>query len=255
MTPISFIKTFLESEDKIIDGYKYHFDNIHEKPKDGGLIYFDVYVSLPKKGQSYTMTKIIDDVNLIMGNLSKYFGENIAFSPQILIDDEFFFGKDNNVYVSPEKKLSIIEMLNNNYQNMYFQNWGDKYSMRFYFLNPEKVNNNFKMFEQPYIDSNISVNLFIKVFDIKKIISEKETIDLIPDPKKLDDLSSAIWHLLVEKNVDEISNFIESILEDEMNINDSSLFFDINFKIYQIDGIDVFTSYAPTTFDDTLFIS
>ena len=79
----SFAKKFLMSQPFFEDGFEYQFISV--EPDSDWAIKFTVNVLLPKKGQSFVVEKFSYDIGVIIENASRYIGEGISYTENILV--------------------------------------------------------------------------------------------------------------------------------------------------------------------------
>jgi hypothetical protein len=112
-------KKYLMSQQFIVDGFEYQFISVEP---EGGIdqdnIQFTVNVLLPKKGQSYLTEKFSRDILDIFEKLWKFLDKQFSYYEYILVD-----GKEaEEIYISPEDQIEIIESLNGNIQTVKVKN-------------------------------------------------------------------------------------------------------------------------------------
>ena len=101
---VSIVKKFLMSQPFFEDGFEYQFISV--EPDSDWAIKFTVNVLLPKKGQSFVVEKFSYDIGTIIENASRYIGEGVSYTENILIEGKPI--PENGMYINPEDCDEII---------------------------------------------------------------------------------------------------------------------------------------------------
>ena len=229
---IDILKKILLSKPFFNDGIEYQFIDIEEPTISyhsarGQKLYIDavikVNVVLPKKGQSYILEVIEQNIDKIIHNLFKYTGTKIKYKLNILVD-----GKEPlSVFISDEKIKEITESISEIIKIVRIENYNIYFNISLY---PHRKN--FYAMDDNYFD----INFLYKINNIfnkgKKVILKDEF---------LDEFAGNINEYLMESDEfrEDLQDILYNILEPELKIYNSDVYIQPNYYIHSIDGIEV----------------
>jgi hypothetical protein len=245
----SIVKKFLMSQPFFEDGFEYQFISV--EPDEDWAIKFTVNVLLPKKGQSFVVEKFSHDIASIIENASKYIGEGISYTENILIEGKPI--PENGVYINLEDSDEIIRSLNENVRQVTLSNNKDvsDVSARISFYRNKDRDKFYLMDSHQYID-------FFIIYDIGRIEYNNTPVRI--SEKMFDDFGEVFNEKLQNSNRfrDELQDIIYSVLEPSIKINNIDVFINTDYWINKIDGMEALstgnsykTEFIPEMFIQT----
>jgi hypothetical protein len=245
----SIVKKFLMSQPFFEDGFEYQFISV--EPDEDWAIKFTVNVLLPKKGQSFVVEKFSHDIASIIENASKYIGEGISYTENILIEGKPI--PENGVYINVEDSNEIIRSLNENVRQVTLSNNKDVSDVRarISFYRNKDRDKFYLMDSHQYID-------FFIIYDIGRIEYNNTPVRI--SEKMFDDFGEVFNEKLQNSNRfrDELQDIIYSVLEPSIKINNIDVFINAQYWINKIDGMEALstgnsykTEFIPEMFIQT----
>jgi hypothetical protein len=234
------VKKHLLSQPFYKDDFEYQFVKV-EVDDDFGVDLV-VNVILPKKGQSFIVEKFSFDIENIMVNISKYFGENIPYMEHILVDGRPV--QKNGIYINPEDSKEIIKSLNENVKEVTLSNNKDisavesKISFR-----PQKSGRFYSTDNYHYVSIHLDYNLSNLRFN-----GEPVNVNI----KKLDEFADVFNEKLQDSDRfrDKLQEIIHLILEPSLKMEQIEVYINVEFWIDRVDGMEV---NANGVIDETNF--
>jgi hypothetical protein len=224
------IKKYLSSQIFVEDGFKYVFNDIHEKD---GAVFMTVDVILPNPNQSWVESKFSFDIQNILHALQGFIGEGFSVSIKTTLN-----GKDvedyGYCYVSPEKQFEILESLNSQISKVtLIQKMG---KTEFNVSWKRNKNRNYSL-DDSYFGFYFYLDLYDLNFNGKSV---KPNMDMI------DDLAGTLGENLLDTDSfrEKAENIIYTVLEPEIRIRDvDDCYIQLYTYVNKIDGIEV----SPTS--------
>lgn len=228
------------------DGFIYTFEEVTSSESDD-LLTIIVNVTLPNKNQSYAVPKFSHDINKFMSDYAKYFDKLFSIELLILVE-----GQDvDGVYINPEL---LYEIKNT------FDQTVKKISFTPSYGNPSKLPLSFEIdflfakfsffrYEDEYLTFNFPMNIKNIHFGDKRMDTENF------DKEKLSMLSGYLNDTIIDGSElrEKLEDSLYEILEPQLKIGDSELYYNANTYVIQIDGKPVNTIWGDYKFSD--FIS
>lgn len=229
------------------DGFIYTFEEVTSSESDD-LLTIIVNVTLPNKNQSYAVPKFSHDINKFMRDYAKYFDKSFSIKLLILVD-----GKDvDGVYINPE---TLFEVKNT------FDQTVKKISFTPSYGNPSKLPLSFEIDFLPsrkknfFTEEDVNLNFNLPM-NIKNIYFGDKRMDTENfDKEKLSMLSGYLNDTIIDGSElrEKMENTLYDILEPQLKLGDSELYYTANTYVMQIDGKPVNTIWGDYKFSD--FIS
>jgi len=225
----SIVKKFLMSQPFFEDGFEYQFISV--EPDSDWAIKFTVNVLLPKKGQSFVVEKFSYDIGIIIENASRYIGEGISYTENILVEGRPI--PEYGVYINEEDCDEIIRSLNENVKQVTLSNDKDVSDVRAKIsIYPNKERNKFYLMDaHQYID-------FFLIYDIGRIEYNNTPVRI--SEKMFDDFGDVFNEKLQNSSRfrDELQDIIYRVLEPSIKIEDLEVYINAQYWINKIDGME-----------------
>jgi hypothetical protein len=221
------IKKYLSSKIFVEDGFKYVFDDIHEKH---GAVFMTVDVTLPNPNQSWVESRFSFDIQNILHVLERFIGEGFSVSIKTTIN-----GRDTKdykyCYVSPEKQIELLDALNSQISKLTLIK-----------KNNDKTEFNVSWKQNKNRNYDLSDNYFGFYFYLELYNFKFNGESVTPNMDMIDDLAGALrenlWDLDSFKEKGE--DIIYIILEPEIQIrNIDDCYITFYTYVSKIDGIEV----------------
>lgn len=233
-------KKFLMSEPFFKDGFEYQFISV--EPDSDWAIKFTVNVLLPKKGQSFVVDKFSYDIGDIIENASRYIGESISYTENILVEGKHI--PENGVYINPEDCDEIIRSLNENVRQVTLSNNKDVSDVRarISFSRNKDRNKFYTMDSHQYID-------FYLIYNIGRIEYNNTPVRI--SEKMFDDFGEVFNEKLQDSTRfrDMLQDIIYTVLEPSIKIGYVDIFINAQYWIHKIDGMEVLVYGNSTNYD------
>jgi hypothetical protein len=241
---LKFAKKFLMSEPFYNDGFEYQIISVEDDSYNA--IKFTVNVLLPKKGQSFVVEKFSYDIRDIIEDMSKFLGQEVSYSEKILVE-----GKEApKLYINPEDCDEIIKALNENVKHVVMSNDRDVSSVRTNIsFSPNKDRDKFYL-----IDDHLYIDIFLK-YSISNF--EYNDVPVNVNLKKIDEFAEVFNEKLQnsERFRMKLDDIIYRVLEPSFHIEFIELYYNAQYWINKVDGIEVHStgnSYT-TDFSEDMF--
>lgn len=227
-------KKFLLSQSYVENGFEYQFISVE---LDDTIIDFTVNVVLPKKGQSFVVVTFSDDISNIITNISKHFGEKIAYMEHILVDGRPV--PKDGVYINPEDCDEIIHALNENIKYISVTNNGihtDRFSVGANIsFTPQKRSEFYSMDSHQYINIYLTYNLSNIKIDGNPVELDMKMVDEFAEVynEKLQDSDSFLTRL---------QDIIYRVLEPSLKIEDLEIYYNPFYWIGKVEGMETNTN-------------
>jgi hypothetical protein len=241
---LKFAKKFLMSEPFYNDGFEYQIISVEDDSYNA--IKFTVNVLLPKKGQSFVVEKFSYDIRDIIEDMSKFLGQGVSYSEKILVE-----GKEApKLYINPEDCDEIIKALNENVKHVVMSNDRDVSSVRTNIsFSPNKDRDKFYL-----IDDHQYIDIFLK-YSISNF--EYNDVPVNVNLKKIDEFAEVFNEKLQnsERFRMKLDDIIYRVLEPSFHIEFIEVYYNAQYWINKVDGIEVHStgnSYT-TDFSEDMF--
>ena len=241
---LKFAKKFLMSEPFYNDGFEYQIISVEDDSYNA--IKFTVNVLLPKKGQSFVVEKFSYDIRDIIEDMSKFLGQEVSYSEKILVE-----GKEApKLYINPEDCDEIIKALNENVKHVVMSNDRDVSSVRTNIsFSPNKDRDKFYL-----IDDHQYIDIFLK-YSISNF--EYNDVPVNVNLKKIDEFAEVFNEKLQnsERFRMKLDDIIYRVLEPSFHIEFIEVYYNAQYWINKVDGIEVHStgnSYT-TDFSEDMF--
>jgi hypothetical protein len=225
----SIVKKFLMSQPFFEDGFEYQFISV--EPDSDWAIKFTVNVLLPKKGQSFVVEKFSYDIGVIIENASRYIGEGISYTENILVEGRPI--PENGMYINPEDCDEIIRSLNENVKQVTLSNDKDVSDVRARIsFSRNKERDKFYL-----MDSHHYMDFFLR-YSIGRIEYNNTPVRI--NQKMFDDFGEVFNEKLQNSSRfrDELQDIIYRVLEPSIKIEDLEVYINAQYWINKIDGME-----------------
>jgi hypothetical protein len=233
-------KKFLMSQPFFEDGFEYQFISV--EPDSDWAIKFTVNVLLPKKGQSFVVEKFSYDISGIIDNTSKYIGEGISYTENILVEGKPI--PENGLYINEEDCDEIIRSLNENIKQVTLSNSHDVSEVRagISFSRNKNRKKFYLMDSHQYID-------FFLIYNIGRIEYNGTAVRI--NQKMFDDFGEVFNEKLQESTRfrDKLQDIIYTVLEPSIKIDNIDVFINAQYWLNKIDGMEVIVDGYSTKYD------
>ena len=233
-------KKFLMSQPFFEDGFEYQFISV--EPDEDWAIKFTVNVLLPKKGQSFVVEKFSYDIGVIIENASRYIGEGISYTEDILVEGRPI--PENGTYINNEDCDEIIRSLNENVRQVTLSNNKDVSDVRarISFSRNKDRNKFYTMDSHQYID-------FYLIYNIGRIEYNNTPVRI--SEKMFDDFGEVFNEKLQDSTRfrDMLQDIIYTVLEPSIKIGYVDIFINAQYWIHKIDGMEVLVDGNSTNYD------
>jgi hypothetical protein len=235
----SIVKKFLMSQPFFEDGFEYQFISV--EPDSDWAIKFTVNVLLPKKGQSFVVEKFSYDIGVIIENASRYIGEGISYTENILVEGRPI--PENGVYINDEDCDEIIRSLNENVKQITLSNDKDVSDISAkisFYRNREKIF--YSMDVHEYID-------FYLRYDISRIEYNNTPVRI---SEKMFDKFGEVFNDKLQDSTrfrDGLQDIIYRVLEPSIKIQDIEVYINAQYWIDKIDGMEVLVDGNSTIYE------
>lgn len=246
---IKFVKKFLMSEPFYEDGFEYQFISV--EPDEDLAIKFIVNVILPKRGQSFVVNKFSDDISDIIENASKYIGNGISYTERILVEGKPF--PEEGLYINDEDCDEIIRALNENVKYVRVSNDRDISSVRANIsFSRNKERKKFYL-----MDAHQFIDIFLK-YNISNF--EYNDVPVNVNLKTIDDFAEVFNEKLQNSDMfrDKLQDIIYRVLEPSLQIKNIDVYYNAQYWINKVEGIEVHstgnsftTDFTPEMFNQT----
>lgn len=244
-----FAKKFLMSEPFYNDGFEYQFISVEPDLYDA--IKFTVNVLLPNKGQSFVVEKFSYDIQSIVENASKFIGQNITYFETILVEGKPI--PEYGVYVNDEDCNEILRALNENVKHVQVSNDRDVSSVRANIsFSRNKERNKFYL-----MDSHQYIDIFLK-YNISNF--EYNDVPVNVNLKTIDEFAEVFNEKLQNSDRfrDKLQDIIYRVLEPSFHIEFLEVYYNAQYWIDKVEGIEVHstgnsftTDFTPEMFNQT----
>ena len=235
---LKFAKKFLMSEPFYNDGFEYQIISVEDDSYNA--IKFTVNVLLPKKGQSFVVEKFSYDIRDIIEDMSKFLGQGVSYSEKILVE-----GKEApKLYINPEDCDEIIKALNENVKHVVMSNDRDVSSVRTNIsFSPNKDRDKFYL-----IDDHQYIDIFLK-YSISNF--EYNDVPVNVNLKKIDEFAEVFNEKLQnsERFRMKLDDIIYRVLEPSFHIEFIEVYYNAQYWINKVDGIEVHSTGSGYTTD------
>lgn len=241
---LKFAKKFLMSEPFYNDGFEYQIISVEDDSYNA--IKFTVNVLLPKKGQSFVVEKFSYDIRDIIEDMSKFLGQEVSYSEKILVE-----GKEApKLYINPEDCDEIIKALNENVKHVVMSNDRDVSSVRTNIsFSPNKDRDKFYL-----IDDHQYIDIFLK-YSISNF--EYNDVPVNVNLKKIDEFAEVFNEKLQnsERFRMKLDDIIYRVLEPSFHIEFIEVYYNAQYWIDKVDGIEVHSmgDSRTTDFSEDMF--
>jgi hypothetical protein len=246
---IKFVKKFLMSEPFYEDGFEYQFISV--EPDEDLAIKFIVNVILPKRGQSFVVNKFSNDISDIIENASKYIGNGISYTERILVEGKPF--PEEGLYINDEDCDEIIRALNENVKYVRVSNDRDISSVRANIsFSRNKERKKFYL-----LDAHQYIDIFLK-YNISNF--EYNDVPVNVNLKTIDDFAEVFNEKLQNSDMfrDKLQDIIYRVLEPSLQIKNIDVYYNAQYWINKVEGIEVHstgnsftTDFTPEMFNQT----
>ena len=246
---IKFAKKFLMSEPFYEDGFEYQFISV--EPDEDLAIKFIVNVILPKRGQSFVVNKFSDDISDIIENASKYIGNGISYTERILVEGKPF--PEEGLYINDEDCDEIISALNENVKYVRVSNDRDISSVRANIsFSRNKERKKFYL-----MDAHQFIDIFLR-YNISNF--EYNDVPVNVNLKTIDDFAEVFNEKLQNSDMfrDKLQDIIYRVLEPSLHIKNIDVYYNAQYWINKVEGIEVHstgnsftTDFTPEMFNQT----
>lgn len=246
---IKFVKKFLMSEPFYEDGFEYQFISV--EPDKGSAIKFIVNVILPKRGQSFVVNKFSNDISDIIENASKYIGNGISYRERILVEGKPF--PEEGLYINDEDCDEIIRALNENVKYVRVSNDRDISSVRANIsFSRNKERKKFYL-----MDAHQFIDIFLR-YNISNF--EYNDVPVNVNLKTIDDFAEVFNEKLQNSDMfrDKLQDIIYRVLEPSLHIKNIDVYYNVQYWINKVEGIEVHstgnsftTDFTPEMFNQT----
>jgi len=243
---LKFAKKFLMSEPFYNDGFEYQIISVEDDSYNA--IKFTVNVLLPKKGQSFVVEKFSYDIRDIIEDMSKFLGQGVSYSEKILVEGKPF--PEEGLYINDEDCDEIIKALNENVKHVVMSNDRDVSSVRTNIsFSPNKDRDKFYL-----IDDHQYIDIFLK-YSISNF--EYNDVPVNVNLKKIDEFAEVFNEKLQnsERFRMKLDDIIYRVLEPSFHIEFIEVYYNAQYWINKVDGIEVHStgnSYT-TDFSEDMF--
>lgn len=246
MTVLKIMEKDLQDRSFENDGFIYTFQKVESEESDDTLIII-VNVTLPNKNQSYAVPKFSYDIHKFMRDYSNYFDKPFSIKLLILVE-----GKDvDGVYINPETLYEIKNTFDQTVKKISFTpSYGNPsklpLSFEIDFLPSQKK---FFYTQEDTLNFNLPMNIKNIYFGDKRIDTENF------DEQKLSMFSGYMNDTIIDGSElrEKMENTLHDILEPQLKLGDSELYYNTSTYVIQIDGKPVNTIWGDYKFSD--FIS
>ena len=227
---IKIVKKFLLSQSYTENGFEYQFISVE---LDDEIIDFTVNVVLPKKGQSFIVDTFSNDISNIITNISKHFGEKIAYMEHILVDGRP--APKDGLYINPEDCDEIIRALNENVKYVTVKNDGidtNRFSVGANIsFKPQKRINFYSM------DADQYINIYL-TYSLSNIKIDGNPVEL--DMKMVDEFAEVFNEKLQDSEsfLNRVQDIIYRLLEPSLKIEDLEVYYNPFYWIDKVEGME-----------------
>lgn len=237
---VKIAKKFLMSGPFYNDGFEYQFISVEDDLY--GAIKFTVNVLLPKKGQSFVVEKFSYDIADIIENMSKFIGQGFSYSENIIVEGKPFI--ENGLYINDEDCDEIIRALNENVKHVEVSNDRNISSVRAnisFFRNKER-----KRFY--LMDAHQYIDFFLR-YNISNI--EYNDVPVNVNLKTIDEFAEVFNEKLQNSDRfrDKLQDIIYRVLEPSFHIEFLEVYYNAQYWIDKVDGIEVHSTGNSFTTD------
>ena len=252
MKYLKLAKRFLQNKTFDKNGYEYVFNDVTPLKDFDESYKFEVKVKLPKKGQSYVAEKFSQDISNIIDMLFDFIGERFSYSVRLEIDtdDE---GGIPDVYITEEKKLQILDTFNKKYSKVVFpfDDFDAHLIFNLYFFNSEVFGR--EMFTADSQSEEIYVNVYFKVTSIE-MEQDGEIYEIKPRLNQINEIAGVLTSAMYENNTSsDIEEDLYNILEGELQISNSDIYFSATLSCKFIDGVETKPDWRLPNFKKEMF--
>lgn len=243
MTLLQVMEKDLQGRSFENDGFIYTFQKVKSEESDDTLVIV-VNVTLPNKHQSYAVPKFSQDINKFMRDYSNYFDKPFSIKLLILVDGEDVDG----VYINPETLYEIKKNFQETIKKVSYRTVSEAIPVSFEveFLSPRS---SFFRFEDEYLNFSFPMNIKNIYLDNKKINTDNF------DKQKLSNFSGYLNDSVIDESElrEKMEDKLYTILEPQLKIEHTDLYYNANTIVSQIDGKDVHVIWGNNKLSD--FIS
>ena len=188
------------------------------------------------------MDKFSYDIGDIIENASRYIGESISYTENILVEGKHI--PENGVYINPEDCDEIIRSLNENVKQVTLSNDKDVSDVRAkisFYRNKER-NKFYLMDAHQYID-------FFLIYNIGRIEYNNTPVRI--SEKMFDNFGEVFNEKLQDSSRfrDELQDIIYRVLEPSIKIENIEVYINARYWINKIDGMEVLAHGNSTNYD------
>ena len=220
------IKRYLSSQTFIEDGFRYDFNDIHEKD---GVVFLTVAVTLPEPNQSWVASKFSFDIQNILYGLQRFIGEGFSTSYKTTLN-----GRDvkdyNYCYVSSEKQIELLDALNSQISKLTLIQKGVRTEFNISWR--RNKNRNYDL-----DDTYFGFYFYLDLYNFKF-----NDIPVKPNMDMIDDLAGTMGENLLDSDSfkERAEGIIYTVLEPEIQIKEiDDCYIQLYTHVSKIDGIEV----------------
>ena len=242
-------KKFLMSQPFYNDGFEYQFVSVEDDLYDS--IKFTVNVLLPKKGQSFVVEKFSYDIADIIENMSKFIGQGVSYSENIIVEGRT--SPEEGLYLNDEDCDEIIRALNENVKYVEVSNDKDTSSVRANIsFSRNKERKKFYL-----MDAHQYIDIFLK-YNISNF--EYNDVPVNVNLKTIDEFAEVFNEKLQNSDRfrDKLQDIIYRVLEPSLQIEYLEVYYNAQYWIDKVEGIEVHstgnsftTDFTPEMFNQT----
>jgi hypothetical protein len=246
---VKIAKKFLMSGPFYNDGFEYQFISVEDDLYDA--IKFTVNVLLPKKGQSFVVEKFSYDIADIIENMSKFIGQGVSYSENIIVEGRT--SPEEGLYLNDEDCDEIIRALNENVKYVEVSNDKDTSSVRANIsFSRNKERNKFYL-----MDAHQYIDIFLK-YNISNF--EYNDVPVNVNLKTIDEFAEVFNEKLQNSDRfrDKLQDIIYRVLEPSLQIEYLEVYYNAQYWIDKVEGIEVHstgnsftTDFTPEMFNQT----
>jgi hypothetical protein len=246
---VKIAKKFLMSGPFYNDGFEYQFISVEDDLYDA--IKFTVNVLLPKKGQSFVVEKFSYDIADIIENMSKFIGQGVSYSENIIVEGRT--SPEEGLYLNDEDCDEIIRALNENVKYVEVSNNKDVSSVRANIsFSRNKERKKFYL-----MDSHQYIDIFLK-YNISNF--EYNDVPVNVNLKTIDEFAEVFNEKLQNSDRfrDKLQDIIYRVLEPSLQIEYLEVYYNAQYWIDKVEGIEVHstgnsftTDFTPEMFNQT----
>ena len=246
MSPaVKFATKFLKGETFTVDGFEYQFISV--QPQEDWAINVTVNVLLPKKGQSFVVSKFDYDISVIIENFMEYFGSPVSYNLKILVDGRP--SPERGVYINEEDQDEIINALNGNMSKLsisIMNSQGETHNIR--------GGLSWRRADRKFYESNEEIDFYF-YYDISNVIVNNGELNI--NPTKFDEFASTLNETLQNNDrfKDNVVEVLYMVLIPSTKIENLEVYFNANYFLKRINGKEYEPKSPELEFKSYMFIN